>query len=435
MAIPPGTDSATGPGHEGATSATAASASAAWDEQRPPAQPLIDDCVHCGFCLPTCPTYALWGEEMDSPRGRIQLMQLGHEQSELSSEMVSHFDSCLGCMACVTACPSGVKYDLLLQQTRPQIERNFSRSAADRAFRRLIFMLFPYPGRLRALVPGLVLQRRLRLERLLPARLPRLRAMAAMAPEVPRRAAWQALPSVTPARGEKRGTVALLQGCVQRVFFSEVNRATIEVLSAEGYEVHAPRAPRCCGSLQLHTGYEPEAQACARETVAAFAEFDTVIVNSAGCGSGMKDYGQLISDEQFPAKVFDVHEFLAQVAPRAKRHPLPLRVAYHDACHLAHAQQIRAQPRALLEAIPGVELLSPPEWELCCGSAGVYNLLEPEAAGDLGRRKAANLAGTRPDVIAAANPGCAIQIAQHLERPVPILHPIELLARSLRGER
>jgi len=435
MTVSSGPDSPTGPRRDEATSSGGPAESAAWDEQRPPAQSLIDDCVHCGFCLPTCPTYVLWGEEMDSPRGRIQLMQLGHEQSELSTEMVSHFDRCLGCMACVTACPSGVKYDLLLQETRPQIERNFFRPVADRAFRRLIFMLFPHPGRLRALVPGLVLQRRLRLERLLPSRLPRLRAMAAMAPEVSLRATWQTLPAVTPARGEKRGTVALLQGCVQRVFFSEVNRATVEVLSAEGYEVHAPRAPRCCGSLQLHSGYEPAAQACARETVAGFAGFDTVIVNAAGCGSGMKDYGHLIGNQDFPAKVFDVHEFLARVEPRAQRHPLPLRVAYHDACHLAHAQQIRTQPRALLESIPGLELLSPAEWELCCGSAGVYNLLEPEAAAELGRRKAANLMDTGPDVIAAANPGCVIQIAQHLERPVAVLHPIELLARSLRGER
>jgi glycolate oxidase iron-sulfur subunit len=229
--------------------------------------------------------------------------------------------------------------------------------------------------------------------------------------------------------------VALLQGCVQREFFSQVNRATIEVLAAEGYEVHAPRAPRCCGSLQLHTGYEREAQACAHETVAAFRDFDTVIANAAGCGSGMKDYGHLIDDDHFPEKVRDVHEFLAGVEPRAARHPLPLRVAYHDACHLAHAQGIREPPRALLESIPELELLAPAEWELCCGSAGVYNLLEPEAATDLGRRKAANLADTGAQVVAAANPGCVIQITRHLERPLEVLHPIELLARSLRGER
>ncbi len=403
----------------------------AWDEHHPPAPELIDDCVHCGFCLPTCPTYNLWGEEMDSPRGRIALMALGHEQAELSPEMVTHFDRCLGCMACVTACPSGVQYDLLLAQTRPQVERLHERDPADRAFRRLVFALFPHPGRLRALVPALILNRALRLDRLLPARLGRLRAMAAMAPEVSLGAVWRRLPAVTPAVGEKRGTVALLQGCVQRVFFDSVNRATIDVLSAEGYEVHVPRASRCCGSLALHTGYEEDARARAQETIAAFAGYDTVIVNAAGCGSGMKEYGHLTGDEEFPKRVFDVHEFLAATPPRAERHPLALKVAYHDACHLAHAQQIREQPRALLEAIPGLELVTPAEWEICCGSAGVYNLLEPEPAAELGRRKAANLEALGAEAIAAANPGCALQIARYLERPVEIVHPIELLARSL----
>jgi glycolate oxidase iron-sulfur subunit len=405
----------------------------AWDPQRPPATELIDDCVHCGFCLPTCPTYVLWGEEMDSPRGRIQLMQLGHDQPELSPEMVTHFDRCLGCMACVTACPSGVKYDLLLQQTRPQVERHFGRSLSDRALRRLVFALFPHPGRLRALVPLLVLQRRLGLERLVPRRWPRLRGMASLAPDVGLSAVWDRLPAITPARGQKRGTVALLQGCVQRVFFAEVNRATVAVLAAEGFEVHAPRQPRCCGSLQLHTGYEPAAQARARDAIAALGGYETVIVNSAGCGSGMKDYAHLVDDPAFAARVKDVHEFLAEIEPRAERHPLPMRVAYHDACHLAHAQGIRSQPRQLLRTIPGLELVEPAEWELCCGSAGVYNLLEPDAAADLGARKAANLAATGVDAIAAANPGCAIQIARYLEHPIPILHPLELLARSLSG--
>jgi glycolate oxidase iron-sulfur subunit len=409
----------------------------AWDAHDPPAPALIDDCVHCGFCLPTCPTYALWGEEMDSPRGRITLMALGHEQGELSEQMVGHFDSCLGCMACVTACPSGVQYDLLIAATRPQIERNYDRGAADRAFRRLIFALFPHPGRLRALVPALVLDRRLRLHRLIPARFPRLRAMAAMAPPVTLDAAWQTLPAVTPARGEQRGTVVILQGCVQRVFFAAVNRATVAVLAAEGFEVHAPRAPRCCGSLAMHTGYEDDAKACARETIAAFAAYDTVIVNAAGCGSGIKEYGHLLGSEdgaqELAGRVSDIHEFLAGIEPRAARHPVKLRVAYHDACHLAHAQGIRSAPRDLLRAIPGLELVEPAEWEICCGSAGVHNLLEPDAARDLGARKAANLAACGAQAIAAANPGCAIQIAQYLDHPVPILHPIELLARSLAG--
>ena len=404
-----------------------------WDAQRAPAPELIGDCVHCGFCLPTCPTYALWGEEMDSPRGRIQLMSLGHSQPSLSPEMVSHFDRCLGCMACVTACPSGVKYDQLLLQTRPQVERHFERARADRAFRRLVFELFPHPGRLRALVPLLALQQRLGLERLIPPRFPRLRRMTELAPAVSVRAAWRRLPELTPAIGPKRGTVALLQGCVQRVFFSEVNRATVAVLSAEGFEVHAPTAPRCCGSLQLHTGYEEPARARARETIAAFDRYDIVIVNSAGCGSGMKDYRELVDAPAFAAKVRDVHEFLDEVEPRAQRHAMPVRVAYHDPCHLAHAQQVRSAPRRLLRAIPGLELVEPEEWEICCGSAGVYNMLQPEASEELGRRKAANLARTGVGMIAAANPGCAIQIARYLERPMTIVHPIELLARSLNG--
>ena len=273
----------------------------AWDDRRPPAPELIEDCVHCGFCLPTCPTYALWGEEMDSPRGRIALMALGHEQPELSAEMVTHFDRCLGCMACVTACPSGVKYDLLIQETRPQVERNFARASWDRLFRSVIFGLFPYPGRLRALVPALALQRRLGIDRLAArrggvlARAPRLRALMRLAPPVQARAAWRRLPARTAARGSRRGRVGFLQGCVQRVFFGDVNRATVDVLAAEGWEVHAPPRPRCCGSLQQHTGYESEAQELARQTIAAFEGFDAVVVNSAGCGSGMKEYDHLLA--------------------------------------------------------------------------------------------------------------------------------------------
>jgi glycolate oxidase iron-sulfur subunit len=335
-------------------------------------------------------------------------------------------------MACVTACPSGVKYDHLLLQARPQIERHHDRSPADRAFRRLIFEVFPHPGRLRAMVPLLALQRSLGAERLIPRRLRRLRGMTELAPEVRLRNMITRLPEVTPARGRKRGTVALLQGCVQRVFFSEVNRATVAVLAAEGFEVHAPRRPRCCGSLQLHTGYEEAARERAHDTVAALGGYDTVIVNAAGCGSGMKDYAHLIDDAEFAGKVKDVFEFLAEVEPRAERRPLPLRVAYHDACHLAHAQGIRRQPRDVLGGIPQLELLEPAEWELCCGSAGVYNMLMPDAADDLGARKAENLAATKPDVIAAANPGCLVQITRHLEHPIPMVHPIELLAKSLR---
>ncbi len=237
--------------------------------------------------------------------------------------------------------------------------------------------------------------------------------------------------------------MGFLQGCVQRAFFGEVNAATVRVLAAEGFDVVAPRAPRCCGSLQLHSGEEPAARALAKATIDAFADCETVITNAAGCGSGMKEYAHLLADEpawaeraaDFSARVRDVHEFLAAAGPVAARGPVRLRVAYHDACHLAHAQGIRAEPRALLAAIPGLEVVEPAEWEVCCGSAGVHNLLEPDAARDLGRRKARNLLAAGAEAIAAANPGCAVQIAAHLEalgRPLPILHPIELLDRALR---
>lgn len=399
----------------------------AWDEVRPPELGLIDDCVHCGFCLPTCPSYVVFEQEMDSPRGRIVLMRIGHEEgSTVSPEMTTHLDRCLGCMACVTACPSGVQYDRLIERTRPQLERHGARTWRERALRRAIFALFTHPERLRTLVPFMALQR------LLPFKVP----YASLAPKPRLRAAVQRLPKVTPAIGEMRGRVALMQGCVQRVLFGDVNAATVRVLSAEGWEVHAPRQPRCCGALMLHTGVEDEARKLARATIAAYDGYDHVVVNVAGCGSAMKEYGYLLEDEHaeaFSRKVRDVHELLAAHEPRAKRHPVPLKVAYHDACHLAHAQQIRAQPRALLRAIPQLELVEPAEWELCCGSAGIYNLTHPAAAAQLGRRKAENLRATGAQAIAAANPGCALQIGAYLD--TPIYHTMTLLDHSIRGTR
>jgi glycolate oxidase iron-sulfur subunit len=405
-------------------------ASAAWDDTRPPEMDLIKDCVHCGFCLPTCPSYAVFEEEMDSPRGRIVLMRIGHEEgTEVSPEMTTHLDRCLGCMACVTACPSGVQYDRLIERARPQVERNGARTPRERALRKAIFALFTHPGRLRAAVPFMALQQKLRLP--VPYR--------ELAPKVPVRQAMKQLAEVTPAVGEKRGTIAFMQGCVQRVFFGDVNAATVRVLAAEGFEVHAPRRPRCCGALQLHTGVEDEARKLAQATIAAYEGFDHIVVNVAGCGSAMKEYGYLFEGDEraeaFSAKVRDVHEFLAEYEPRAERHPLRMKVAYHDACHLAHAQQVRTQPRLLLRGIPELELFEPAEWELCCGSAGIYNLVQPEAAAKLGTRKAANLAATGADAIAAANPGCAIQIAAHSEREIPIYHPMTLLDHSIQGSR
>ena len=422
----------------------------AWDDTRTPSLDVIDDCVHCGFCLPTCPTYSLWDEEMDSPRGRIVLIKAGLEEgSELSRTMVTHLDNCLGCMACVTACPSGVRYDELIEDARAQVERNFERTPAERLARRMTFEVATRPGRLRALAPAAAVARALGLPRLarrrsggLLARLPRLRTALELTPETSLRGTVERPPGVTPAAGPRRGRAGLLQGCVQRAFFGSVNAATARVLAAEGWEVAAPRSPRCCGSLQLHAGDDEPARALARETIAAFDDCDVVVANAAGCGSGMKDYAHLLRDDAgwagraqaFSAKVRDVTELLAEHEPRAPRGRVDLRVAYHDACHLAHAQAVRAQPRELLRAIPGIELLEPAEWEICCGSAGIYNVVNPEPAAELGRRKAKNLLATGAEVVAAGNPGCALQIAAHAEsfgKALRVVHPVELLDQSI----
>ncbi|MEW6475659.1 MAG: heterodisulfide reductase-related iron-sulfur binding cluster [Actinomycetota bacterium] len=503
-------------------------------------QELIKTCIHCGFCLPTCPTYLVWGEEMDSPRGRIVLMRQAVETAGEVGTIATHIDRCLGCMACVTACPSGVRYDVLIEQMRPEVERRHRRTAADRAFRRFCFEVFTHPGRLRAAVPVLVAGRRLGLDRRLrgwlerriaaadPRRpedagsapaspfprlaagsaggppgsgngapismagasaagatespgltepppagprsrlnwrsftgiwrkrnansgraggrvtLRRVAAMMRLTPEVTLAAAWSRLPEQTPANakaGPARGTVGLLQGCVARVFFARTNAATVRVLSAEGFNVIVPKAAGCCGALLMHSGAEDEARERARATIAAFEACDTVAVNAAGCGSAMKEYGRLLADdpewaeraEAFVGKVKDITEVLAGAEPRAPRHPVPLTVAYHDACHLAHAQKVRVEPRTMLGTIPGLTVVQPAEWEICCGSAGLYNLLEPEPAGELGQRKVANLRATGARAVVAGNPGCALQITAHSDGQLPVYHPVEILDASISG--
>ena len=410
----------------------------AFDAQRTPEREIVEDCVHCGFCLETCPTYALWGNEADSPRGRIVLIDraLG-ATDQLSDEMATHFDRCLGCMACVTACPSGVRYDRLIERVRPQVERHHRRSASELATRLMLFETLPYPARLRRLAPLIGAARRLGVGRL-PGR---VGAMTRIAPALPSRATRRlALPSRTAATGERRGRVGLLLGCVQRVYYREIHLATIGALAAEGFEVLAPDLPECCGALEFHAGEEEAATARARATLAAFEELgvDYVVTSAAGCGSAMKEYGELLGTEQareFSSRVRDVTELLGSVDARAPRGPVELRVVYHDACHLAHAQGVRSQPRALLRSIPGLELLEPgAERDLCCGSAGVYNVLQPDAAAELGVRKARHLLDTGADAIAAANPGCAAQLDLHLRRlgqPLPIYHPVELVWRSI----
>jgi glycolate oxidase iron-sulfur subunit len=404
---------------------------------------LLDDCVHCGFCLPTCPTYQLWGEEMDSPRGRIHLMSQHEQGLPLTDSMAEHFDRCLGCMACVTACPSGVKYDRLIEVTRAQVEEEHPRSRGDRLLREAIFAMFPYPKRLRALRWPLRAYQasKINMAPLLNRLSPTLAAMERLAPP---RAKHVRLPERLAARGERRAVVGMLTGCVQREFFPGVNAATARVLAMEGCDVVIPKGQGCCGALSLHSGRAAEAKAFAKKTIEAFAGVDTVVVNAAGCGSAMKDYADVLADDPewaeraraFSAKTRDLTEFLAELGPRATRHPLEITVAYHDACHLAHAQGVRAQPRALLTAIPGLEVREIADPEICCGSAGVYNLLQPEAAGELGDRKAGNVSATGADLLVAANPGCSLQIATALQRrgeEIAVAHTAEVLDASIRG--
>ena len=417
-----------------------------------PSCDLIRDCVHCGFCLPTCPSYKVFEEEMDSPRGRILLMRVGHEEgSEISPQFVTHLDRCLGCMACVTACPSGVQYDRLIERARPQLERQVDRAVVPaRAAARRVRAVHA-PGA--AARPGAADGARAPLGHR-PSGSPVSRSsgatrgcalMLALTPDVPAANAVHRLPRVTkPPRGRPRGRVAFMQGCVQRAGSPTSTRRRSASSPPRASRSTRARTPRCCGALTAALRARETSRSCWRaKTIAAYEDFDHVIANVAGCGSAMKDYGHLLADDPewgerakaFSAKVRDVHELLAEHEPRAERHPLALRVAYHDACHLAHAQGVRRPPRELLRSIPGLELLEPAEWELCCGSAGIYNVMQPEAAEELGRRKARNLEATGAEVIAAANPGCTMQIGAHLERgEIRVVHPMQLLDASLRGE-
>jgi glycolate oxidase iron-sulfur subunit len=456
---------------------------------------LAGDCVHCGFCLPACPTYQLWGEEMDSPRGRIHLITQILDGTAGTAATATHLDRCLGCMACVTACPSGVRYDRLIEAARGWAEEQPAwpasgagstgpggrqpsaqehplpaRSLRDRALRAAIFRVFPYPGRLRAAVAPLRAAQRTGIDRLIDRSglanqlAPEIASALRLAPASPpvpggqrRRAAaqrggslrsrqQQRLPERVPASGTRRAVVGMLTGCVQRVFFPQVNAATANVLAAEGCDVIIPAGQGCCGALSLHGGRLAEAARFARQAIETFerAGVDAVVVNVAGCGSAMKEYRDLLSGDPgwsnraaaLASKVRDFSEFLVELGPVAVRHPLDVTTAYHAACHLAHAQRITAQPRDLLAAIPGLRLADIADGGTCCGSAGIYNLVQPEPARELGQRKAAAVAATGADLLVSANPGCAMQIASALaERgtQMPMAHIAEVLDTSIRG--
>jgi glycolate oxidase iron-sulfur subunit len=505
------------------------------DEAEQRVRSAVKDCVHCGFCLPACPTYSLWGEEMDSPRGRIHLVSQLLDGAPLTPATAEHFDRCLGCMACMTACPSGVQYDQIIEAARDWTEAGVNplaggragvgvagvgvgggvaevggadgagevgrdgggggvgagaggvgggavgreptapRPLADRLTREAIFALFPYPRRLRVATAPLRLAQRTGADRLLartglvgrvsPAAEQALRLAPASRPAPPGR-----LPERVAALGTRRAVVGMLTGCVQSVFFPGVNAATARVLAAEGCDVIIPRSQGCCGALSLHSGRVAEAAQFARQTIAAFeaAGVDAIVVNSAGCGSAMKEYERLFAglaeeggaDEEatataspalpgqleagswaaraalLSARVRDLSEFLDTLGPVAARRPVPVVAAYHDACHLGHAQGITAQPRSLLHAIPGLELVELRDAGVCCGSAGVYNLLQPDAASALGARKADSVAASGASLLISANPGCTLQISAALASQgvtIRTAHIAEVLDASING--
>ena len=395
-------------------------------------------CVHCGFCLAACPTYKVLGEEMDSPRGRIVLMRDVLQGSLTPQEAAPYIDRCLGCLGCVTACPSGVAYGELLTAYRAHVEPARRRPWMERTTRWLVRQTLPYPARFRLAAQfgrlGLPFRRWLpaplsAMLGLLPAKLP---------------PAGPPVPAVQPAIGQRRARVALLAGCVQQVLAPEINQATVRVLTAQGVEVIAPRNQGCCGALGMHTGDLNAARALAARNLRTFpADVDAIISNAAGCGSAMKEYPLLFQGtaleaeaRAFARKVRDVSEFLDNLGLGApfQPPPQPLTVAYHDACHLGHAQGIWGAPRRLLAAIPNLKLVEIPESDLCCGSAGSYNIEHPDIADQLGQRKARHILATGAQMVVTGNIGCLVQIRTHLRRagqPLPVMHTVELMARAL----
>ena len=435
------------------TSATGTADHPGFDGGDRPDHREILDCVHCGLCLPTCPTYLMTGLETASPRGRVYLIRTVEEgQGGISPVFVKHLDQCLGCLACQTACPSGVPYANLIETARDQVERQYERPVADRAWRGLLLQLFPYPRRMRPLIGALYWYQRAGLSRLLRTtgllgRLSRRAArMEALLPSVPTARERRPLPERTPAVGVGRGRVGLVAGCIQPLLLPEVNRATARVLASAGYEVITPRGQGCCGAMHLHTGHLDAGRDMARHLIAAFdeADVDVVVANAAGCGAAMKGYGHLLRDDPawhgraaaFSERVRDVSELLGAAIWNGALRALPLTVTYHEACHLAHGQRIRQEPRSLLRQIPGLRLVELPESDLCCGSAGVYNLLEPEMSQELLQRKVERIQGTGASVVAMGNIGCLLQIRLGLEQAglrTRAVHVVELLDWALHG--
>jgi len=415
-------------------------------------------CIHCGLCLPSCPTYRLTGEEKHSPRGRIQMMRAAADgRLELAGDFSDSMGFCLGCYACETACPAGVDYSALFEAARAAVDDDAERRGTLPRFKRpLLRGLFLRKGRLKALARTIRLAEKSGLRRfgvrsgLLKKMAPRLAALEPMAPPISPVPSDRLIAAVERPAGDVKYRVQLLTGCVMNVSFADVNRQTADLLLAVGCEVHRAPAQECCGSLHGHNGDLETARRLARTNVAAFdaalplAETDAIVVNAAGCGAFMKDYGHLLAADPlwaeraalFAAKVKDVSEFLATVERPTPKGRVDAVATYHDACHLVHAQGISEAPRALLAEVPGLTLVPLPDATTCCGSAGIYNVLQPEASAELLGWKMENVAKTGARMVITGNPGCALQIAAGARRlgpDVEVLHPVTVLHRAWLG--
>ena len=408
---------------------------------------MLQQCIHCGLCLPACPTYAVFGTEMDAPRGRIALMRAASEGriGLNDSALEEHISLCLSCRACETACPSGVQYGPLVETTRIAIEQARTPGTLERFVRWLTLRnLLPHIGTLRLLARLMRIYQVIGLQRLVRGLhfLPRqLQNMEAILP--PLSTSYTDYRHVAPAIGPKQGTVAFFHGCVQEAFLSDINKATIRVLQRNGYEVHFPQGQTCCGAAPLHVGEEALARDLARRNIDAFtnSEYDAIINNAGGCGATLKEYAHLLHNDpayatkvdQFVAKVQDISEFLADHLNNPPRGQVKVRATYADSCHLRHAQKIVRQPRSLLQAIPGLELVELKKPDHCCGSAGVYNIMQVDAANAILDNKMADIATTDADTIVATNTGCYMQLLYGVRRAglkARVVHLVELLDRS-----
>ena len=422
-----------------------------FDDIDKPSKKIVDDCVHCGFCLSACPTYIETGNELDSPRGRIYLMgSVLEEKIPLGDTVVEHLDKCLGCLACETACPSGVEYRFLIEASRAQIERNYKRSVSDKLFRGMLFSVLPYPKKLGRMLPLLYFYNKSGMRKvvnsfgILKKLSSSLHRMEQMIPDVDSMSIKK-YPEVIPPVNEKKYRVALLTGCVQNVFFSATNISSINVLSKLGCEVVIPGDQTCCGALSVHSGRLEEGREFARKVVDIFSslDVDAFVINSAGCGSAIKEYSDLLSQDKdysqkakkLADKTKDIMEFIDEIGIHQDFNNLNMKITYQDACHISHGQNIRSAPRNILSKIPGLEILEMKNSDTCCGSAGVYNILQPDLAEDILIKKIENIEKTKAEYVVAGNPGCLIQIQKGLRennRNLGIAHPIEILDNALK---